>query len=52
MNIIIRKDQWINLAIIASTLWFIWFASTHFDEYTVRILNNIAIFTILAVSYK
>ena len=52
MNIVIRKDQWINLAIIASALWFIWFASTHFDEYTVRILNNIAIFTILAVSYN
>ena len=44
MNIVIKKDQWINLAIIASALWFIWFASTHFDEYTVRILNNIAIF--------
>ena len=52
MNIVIRKDQWINLAIIASTLWFIWFASTYFDEYTVRILNNIAIFIILAVSYN
>jgi len=52
MNVVIKKDQWINLAIIASTLWFIWFASTHFDEYTVRILNNIAIFTILAVSYN
>jgi branched-chain amino acid transport system permease protein len=52
MGIIIKKDQWINLAIIASTLWFIWFASSHFDEYTVRILNNIAIFTILAVSYN
>lgn len=52
MGIAIKKDQWINLAIIASTLWFIWFASSHFDEYTVRILNNIAIFTILAVSYN
>jgi len=52
MNITIKKDQWISLAIIASTLWFIWYASAHFDEYTVRILNNIAIFTILAVSYN
>lgn len=52
MNIIIKKDQWINLAIIATSLWFMWFATTHFDEYTVRILNNIAIFTILAVSYN
>jgi branched-chain amino acid transport system permease protein len=52
MNFIIKKDQWINLAIVAATLWFIWFAQTHFDEYTVRILNNIAIFIILAVSYN
>jgi branched-chain amino acid transport system permease protein len=52
MNFIIKKDQWINLAIVATTLWFIWFAQTHFDEYTVRILNNIAIFIILAVSYN
>lgn len=52
MGIVIKKDQWINLAIVASTLWFIWFASTYFDEYTVRILNNIAIFIILAVSYN
>lgn len=52
MNFTIRKDQWINLALIASALWFMWYASTHFDEYTVRILNNIAIFTILAVSYN
>lgn len=52
MNLIIKKDQWINLAIVASALWFMWFAQTHFDEYTIRILNNIAIFTILAVSYN
>jgi branched-chain amino acid transport system permease protein len=52
MNLVIKKDQWINLAIISTTLWFMWFASSHFDEYTVRILNNIAIFTILAVSYN
>jgi len=52
MGIVIKKDQWINLAIVASALWFIWFASSHFDEYTVRILNNISIFIILAVSYN
>lgn len=52
MNLVIRKDQWINLAIISTALWFIWFASTAFDEYTVRVLNNIAIFIILAVSYN
>lgn len=52
MGILIKKDQWINLAIVATALWFIWFASGHFDEYTIRILNNIAIFIILAVSYN
>lgn len=52
MNITITKHQWINLAIIATALWIIWFASTHLDEYTVHILNNIAIFIILAVSYN
>ncbi|MBE0492405.1 MAG: branched-chain amino acid ABC transporter permease [Sulfurospirillum sp.] len=52
MNIVIRKDQWINLALVATTLWFIWFAQSHFDDYSVRILNNIAIFIILAVSYN
>ncbi len=52
MTKIMKKDQWINIAIILSAVWFIWFANTHFDEYTVRILNNIAIFTILAVSYN
>ena len=52
MSIVIKKDQWINLALVATTLWFMWFATTHFDEYTVRILNNIAIFIILAVSYN
>lgn len=52
MNLIIKKDQWINLAFVAIALWFIWYAGGHFDEYTVRILNNIAIFIILAVSYN
>ena len=52
MKILIKKDQWINFAIVATALWFIWFASGHFDEYTIRILNNIAIFIILAVSYN
>lgn len=52
MSIAIKKDQWINLAIVASALWLIWFASNNFDAYTVRILNNIAIFIILAVSYN
>lgn len=47
-----HKDFIIKLSMILGTLWFIWFANGHFDEYTVRILNNIAIFVILAVSYN
>lgn len=48
----LTRDRWINIGFILAALWFIWFAQNHFDEYTVRILNNIAIFIILAVSYN
>lgn len=41
-----------HLFFYAVAIWFIWFAQTNLDEYTVRILNNIAIFMILAVSYN
>ena len=51
-SLILKKDQLIKLAIIASAIWFIWFANSHFDEYTIRILNNISIFIVLAVSYN
>ena len=33
-------------------LAFLWYADNHFSAYNVRILNNIAIFIILAVSYN
>ncbi len=49
---IFTKDRIINLAIIVTAMWFIWFAQNYFDEYTIRILNNVAIFIILAVSYN
>ena len=49
-SLMIKKEQWMKISFVVITLWFIWFANTHFDEYTVRILNNIAIFVILAVS--
>jgi branched-chain amino acid transport system permease protein len=52
MQVSLSKHHWINIAIVAVVVWFIWFASGHFDEYTVRILNNIAIFIILAASYN
>lgn len=51
-NTIFTKQRMINLALIVTTFWFMWFAQNNFDEYTVRILNNVAIFIILAVSYN
>lgn len=47
-----KKDHWVNIGMIAFTVSFLWFANNHFDEYTIRILNNISIFVILAVSYN
>jgi len=49
---IFTKQRLINLAIIIAAIWFTWFAQVAFDEYTVRIINNVAIFVILAVSYN
>jgi len=49
---IFTKQRLINLAIIVTAIWFTWFAQVTFDEYTVRIINNVAIFIILAVSYN
>ncbi|MDR2791093.1 MAG: branched-chain amino acid ABC transporter permease [Campylobacteraceae bacterium] len=42
----------VNKVIFLITVIFILLAPLVFDEYSVRILNNIAIFTILAVSYN
>ncbi len=42
----------IKLSILAITMFFVWFAQNNFDPYTVSILNNIAIFAILALSYN
>lgn len=47
-----KKDHWVNVGMIAFSVCFLWFANNHFDEYTIRILNNIAIFIVLAVSYN
>ncbi len=41
-----------NLVLIAITLAFIFYAQSHFDSYTLSILNNIAVFAILALSYN
>ena len=49
---IFTKQRLINLGIIITAIWFTWFAQNTLDEYTVRIINNVAIFIILAVSYN
>ena len=42
----------IKLSFLAVAIVFVWFAQNHFDPYAVSILNNIAIFAILALSYN
>ena len=42
----------IKIAFLIVAIVFIWFAQNHFDPYAVSILNNIAIFAILALSYN
>ncbi|AXH12707.1 branched-chain amino acid ABC transporter permease [Halarcobacter bivalviorum] len=49
---IFTKQRLINLALIVVAIWFTHFAQVTFDPYTVRIINNVAIFIILAVSYN
>jgi branched-chain amino acid transport system permease protein len=47
-----RRDRVLTLASLGVLFLFLRYADTHFSEYSVRILNNIAIFIILAVSYN
>ncbi|NLC28770.1 MAG: branched-chain amino acid ABC transporter permease, partial [Campylobacteraceae bacterium] len=49
---ILTQRKMIQLFFYALAVWFIWFAQSYLDEYSIRILNNIAIFMILAVSYN
>ncbi|RXK08144.1 branched-chain amino acid ABC transporter permease [Halarcobacter bivalviorum] len=49
---IFTKQRLINLSLIVVAIWFTHFAQVTFDPYTVRIINNVAIFIILAVSYN
>ena len=47
-----EKKHFVQLFFLIATIWFIWYAQNHLDPYTVSILNNIAIFAILALSYN
>jgi len=49
---LIEKKHFLQIFFLIATIWFIWYAQNHLDPYTVSILNNIAIFAILALSYN
>lgn len=48
----ITKRQTLNIVFFIASIWFLWLANSYFSEYSVYILNNIAIFVILATSYN
>ena len=47
-----KRDNFLTFISLSFLLCFLWYADNHFSNYTLRILNNIAIFIILAVSYN
>lgn len=49
---VLTRDRVVSLILIVLTLIFLWIANNYFGEYTVRILNTIFIFAILAISYN
>lgn len=46
------RDRILTATSVGVLLAFLWYADNHFSAYSVRILNNIAIFIVLAVSYN
>ena len=48
----IEKKNLFKIALIIVTFAFLFYAQNNFNDYTIRILNNIAIFIILAASYN
>jgi len=46
------RDRILTCTSVALLLAFLYYADNHFSEYNLRILNNIAIFIVLAVSYN
>lgn len=47
-----KKEKFINLLFFMLAIAFIFIADRSFNEYSIHILNNIAIFVVLAVSYN
>jgi branched-chain amino acid transport system permease protein len=48
----ILRDRTLTGVAVGALLLFLWYADTHFSSYHIRILNNIAVFIIMAVSYN
>jgi branched-chain amino acid transport system permease protein len=46
------RDRILNIAAVSLFVVFLWYAEHSFSEYSLRILNTIAIFVVLAVSYN
>ena len=47
-----RRNQLLSIGATALLLVLLYLANTHGDNYEIRIINNCAIFIILAVSYN
>ncbi|MBI5252568.1 MAG: branched-chain amino acid ABC transporter permease [Desulfomonile tiedjei] len=48
----VTRDRILTCLAAAGFLVFLWYADSNFSEYSIRILNNIAIFIVVAVSYN
>ncbi len=48
----VLRDRILTAASVGLLILFLWYAHNHFSAYTIRILNNTAIFIIVAVSYN
>jgi branched-chain amino acid transport system permease protein len=46
------RDRILTCVSLGAFLGFLWYADNYFGDYSIRILNNIAVFTMLAVSYN
>ncbi len=46
------RDRLLTFVALIALLAFLWYADNHFSNYSLRIMNTIAIFIILAVSYN
>ncbi len=46
------RDKLLTYMAVAALLIFLWYAESHFSQYSLRIINNIGIFIVLAVSYN